>query len=169
MADDISVRYVPAFFLLLGLLASVAACDEHDSRTAFQVMPSSERVSLGALDQYRERGVYTRHAKGHGVFIVNTRSGPDANEAMLFALRHTCPHDGRPLHYDGMTNRFDCPRHDHHFTVEGLPTTPGYEGPAMVRVAVLNKQGDLVIAPDRLFYFQKQQWSLEHSMLLLED
>ncbi|MFW6336332.1 MAG: hypothetical protein ACOC3G_04315 [Phycisphaeraceae bacterium] len=151
------------------LLASLAGCDERDTRTAFQIMPSTDRVTLGPLDDYRDLGVYETHAKKHGVFLVTTRPGPGMGEKMLFALRHTCPHDGQRLHYDAMTNRFDCPRGDHHFTVEGLPTTPGYEGPAMVRVAVLNKQGDLVIAPDRLFYFQKQQWSLEHSMLLLGD
>jgi hypothetical protein len=163
------VRCVFAIISTCWLLASLPGCDERDTRTAFQVMPSTDRVTLGPLDDYRELGVYKMHAKKHGVFVVTTRPGPDMGEKMLFALRSTCPHDGQRIHYDGMTNRFDCPRGDHHFTVEGLPTTPGYEGPAMVRVAVQEKKGDLVIAPDRLFYFQKQQWSLDHSMLLLGD
>lgn len=153
---------------MLGLLVSVSACDERDARTAFQVMPASYRVNLGPLDEYRELGVYEQHAESHGVFLVHTQSGPDAKESMLFALRRACPHDGHRLQNDSLSNRFDCPRGGHRYTVEGLPTTPGYQGPAMVRVAVLEKNGNLVIAPDRRFYFQKQQWSLEHSMLVLE-
>ena len=167
--DVTIVRSCRALLLSIGLLATVSACDERDARTAFQVMPASDRVNLGPLDEYRELGVYTQHAPSHGVFLVHTQSRPDARESTLFALRRACPHDGHRLQYDSLSNRFDCPRGGHRYTVEGLPTTPGYQGPAMVRVAVMEKNGNLVIAPDRRFYFQKQQWSLEHSMLVLEN
>lgn len=154
---------------LLSMLGLLPACDEQDARTAFQVMPASNRVALGPLDDYREIGVDRRHVEDRGVFLVTTSPRPDAGEKMLFALRSTCPHDGYRLVHDDLSNRFKCPRGNHRFTGEGLPATPGYQGPAMVRVAVLNRDGDLVIAPDRRFYFQKQQWSLEHSMLLLDE
>ena len=148
----------------LPLLPALPACDDEDGRLSLQVMPVRHRVELGPIEDYADVGVVTDHVADHGLFVVTTRP---ADEKILVALRATCPHDGQRVIHDELSNRFKCPRGGHRFTLEGLPATTAYQGPALVRVAVMNKHGKLTVAPEHEYRFQAQEWSLEPSMLLL--
>ncbi len=108
-----------------------------------------EPFIAGALDYFRERGIYTMHA-ARGIYLVN-------DGAKLLALSALCTHKQCAITYPPGGREFICPCHKSHFRVidgeplpdqkatepldrcriqrvEPTPQADGTLGPVMVRV-----------------------------------
>lgn len=121
---------------------------------------------IGSPDLYAD-GIDERHKRKYGIWVIK-QSG------LIVALSTTCTHLGCTPNWLAAANKIKCPCHGSGFRgPNGSIDDAGinFEGPAprpLERYAIrLASDGQILIDKSRKFQFEKGQWQLSDSFLVL--
>ena len=152
----------------VGVLMCEAGC--RDRGPAVQAKGTAIDISrntfnAGEVAGYVKPGVYDAHLSGHDVYVVSNEHG------MVVALAGVCPHDNTRVVFDGVTQKFKCPKCGSRFTSNGLKVKGGVSPTSMARCRVDVVEGDLLVRPSRMFLHEntRNTWSNPFSMYVFEE